>query len=62
MKNKFNISIAEVGENDSLNIALIGFACVSSSKVHVEAMVMRVINFAENNTEAEVYGIDLEVL
>jgi len=62
MKNKFNISVAEIGENDNHNIAHIGFTCVSSSKSHVETMVMNVIEFVENNSEAEVYGIETETL
>ncbi|MCL2565719.1 MAG: DUF503 domain-containing protein [Defluviitaleaceae bacterium] len=62
MKNKFNISAAEIGENDNHNIALIGFACVSGSKVHAENMIDNVMNFVENHTEAEVYGIETELL
>ena len=62
MKNKFNISVAEIGENDNHNTAYLGFACVSCSKVHAEAMVERVIDFVENYTEAEVYGIEIEML
>jgi len=59
---KFNISIAEIAENDNHNIAHIGFVCISSSKTHAETMVMNIIEFVENNTEAEVYGIEVEML
>jgi len=62
MKNKFNISVAEIGENDSHNTALVGFVCVSVSKKHAETMVMRVIDFVESSTDAEVYGIETEML
>ena len=62
MKNKFNISVAELGENDSHNTAYLGFVCLSSSKTHAETMLSRVLDFVENNTEAEVYGIEIEIL
>jgi len=62
MKNKFNISVAEVGENDTLGTAFLGFACVSNSKAHAENMIARVLEFVETHTEAEVYGIETELL
>jgi len=62
MKNKFNISVAEIGENDNHNTAFLGFACVSGSKVHAENMLDTVIGFVESHTEAEVYGIESELI
>jgi len=62
MKNKFNISVAEIAENDNHNTAHIGFVCISASKTHAETMVMNILAFVENNTEAEVYGIEVETL
>ena len=62
MKNKFNISVAEIGENDSHNTAFLGFVCVSGSKTHAETMVARVMDFVEGCTEAEVYGVEMETL
>ena len=61
MKNKFNISVAEIGENDNHNTAYLGFVCASSGKTHAETMLQRVIDFVESNTEAEVYGIEIEM-
>ena len=62
MKNKFNISVAELGENDSHNTAYLGFVCLLSGKAHAETMLSRVLDFVENNTEAEVYGVEIEML
>jgi len=62
MKNKFNVSVAEIGENDNHNIAFLGFACVSASKSHAENMLDCILNFVENHTEAEVYGIESELI
>jgi len=62
MKNKFNISVAEIGENDNHTTGLIGFACVSNSKIHAEQTIDTVLRFIEANTEAEVYNIEIEIL
>ena len=62
IRHKFNISVAEIGENDKHTVAFIGFACVSSSKAHAENMLENVLGFVENHTEAEVYSIESEVL
>jgi len=62
MKNKFNISVAEIEENDNHKVGVIGFACVSNSKLHAEKTVDTVLKFAENNTEAEIYNIEIEIL
>ena len=61
MKHKFNISVAEVSENDNHNIGVIGFVCVSNSKIHVEQTIDTVLKFVQNHTEAEVYNIEIEI-
>ncbi|CAM2854539.1 DUF503 domain-containing protein [Hathewaya histolytica] len=61
-KNKFNISIAEVENQDLHNSLVIGFACVSSNKKLVESMVNKVLDYIEGNTEAEIIDIETEIL
>ncbi|MDL2248729.1 DUF503 domain-containing protein [Tyzzerella sp. OttesenSCG-928-J15] len=62
MKNKFNISVAEIGENDVHTAACIGFSCVSNSKAHLDSMMENILSFVENNTEAEIYNIEMEII
>jgi len=62
MKNKFNISVAEVDENDNRSIGVIGFACVSNSIIHAEKTIDTVLKFVQTNTEADVYNIEIEIL
>ena len=62
MKNKFNISVAEIEENDNHNIGVIGFACVSNSKTHAEKTIDTVLRFAQANTEGELYSIEIEII
>jgi len=53
-RNKFNVSIAEVEEQDYQQSIVIGVACVSSSRVQANAVLDEVMRFIEGNTEAEI--------
>ena len=60
VRHKFNVSIAEVGDNDALRSAVLGFACVSNEKRHAEAMTRSALNFIEAVSEAEIVNIETE--
>ena len=61
MKNKFNISVAEVDCQDIHKIIVIGFACVSSESVQVEKIIQNVIDFIEWNTDATICDTEWEI-
>lgn len=61
-KNRFNISISEVGYNDKWQKALIGFATVSNDKIIVEQTIESVIRFMSSYSEIEIIDIDREIL
>ncbi|MEA4815419.1 MAG: DUF503 domain-containing protein [Lachnospiraceae bacterium] len=60
--NKFNISAAEVDNQDILKTATIGIACVSNEKAHANSVIDNVIDFIELNTEAVLQGITVEII
>lgn len=62
MKNKFNISVAEVEEQDKHRVAVIGFACVTNEVSHANSIINKVLNFIEDNTEAEIQDSYIEIL
>lgn len=53
-RNKFNVSIAEIEEQDYHQTIVIGIACVSSSRVQANTVLDEVMRFVEGNTEAEI--------
>ena len=61
-RNKFNISIAEVGSQDSWKTINIGYACVSNDAAHAENMVHTVLSHIEKNTDAVVDETIVEIL
>jgi uncharacterized protein YlxP (DUF503 family) len=61
-RHKFNISMAEVGENDTHKTIVIAFAFVTNEKSHADSIMDNVLNYIENNTEAVIESIETELL
>lgn len=61
-KNKFNVSISEVDKQDNHKMIVLGIACVSNSTSQIHSILDNVINFVEENTEAEIIDIHKEIL
>ncbi len=53
-RNKFNVSIAEIEEQDYYQTIVVGTACVSSSRVQANTVLDEVMRFIEENTDAEI--------
>ena len=61
-KNRFNISIAEVGENDKWQKSIIAFSTISNDQKIVEETIEKVINFFHSYSEIEIINIKSEIL
>jgi uncharacterized protein len=57
LKNKFNLSVAEVAEQDIYQTIVIGIAAICGTTAQADSTMEHVINFVENNTDAEVINI-----
>lgn len=62
VRNKFNVSVAEIEDLDLHQSIVIGVACVSNSNALSNSMIQNVMNFIESNTEAEILDIQIEIL
>lgn len=62
VKNRFNISIAEVENLDMHKSIVIGFACVSNSTKHSQSCIQNVLRYIEQNTDAAIEKIETELL
>ena len=51
VRNKFNVSIAEVGENDSWQLASLGITCASNSSRHADEVLASVVAYIEDSRE-----------
>lgn len=62
MKNKFNISVAEIGHNDLWQRTMIGFAIVSNDKAHANSSADKVMDFLYNSPDINVIKSNLEII
>lgn len=59
--NKYNISVAEVNNQEDLNLLALGIAVVSGSKVQNERLLWQVINFIDNDGNLEILSQDINI-
>jgi len=60
---KFNISIAEVDDNDLWQVATLGVCCVSSDKRHANEVLSKVVSAIVNGRfDIEILDYDIEII
>ena len=63
VRNKFNVSVAEVDNHDRWQIATIGICCVSNENRHVNEMLSKVVDFViSGRFEVEILDYDIEIV
>lgn len=62
LRSKFNVSVAEVDDNDRWQIATIGVSCVSNDARHAQEQLDRVVAFIETTRlDAELLETETDV-
>jgi hypothetical protein len=63
LRNKFNVSIAEVGDNESWQIASLGITCVSNDAAHADRVLSSVVEFiVRSRDDVEIVAQDQETI
>jgi hypothetical protein len=63
VKNKYNVSIAEVEDVDLWQLATLGVTCVSNSTSHANETLSQVVSFiARSRFEAELLDYEIEII
>lgn len=62
LKNKFNISVNEVYNQDVHQRIVIGISAICATNAQVDSTAENIINFVESNTDAELINISKEVI
>jgi len=63
LRDKFDVSAAEVGELQSWNLARLGIACVSGEARHAQEVVERAIQYIEQTRpDLEVSTVETDVI
>jgi len=62
-RNRFNVSIAEVDDQDLWQLATIGICCVSNSSRHNNEVLSKVVDFIVNGRfDVEILDYEIELL
>ncbi|NLJ98218.1 MAG: DUF503 domain-containing protein [Tissierellia bacterium] len=59
---RFNVSIAEIGLNDTWQTSIIGFACVTNGTDHANQILSKVINFIDGDSRVEIIDYNIEIM
>ncbi len=61
IQNNFNVSVAEVDDNESWQMATLGITCASNSARHADEIISNVLSYIESSWEdLEIIDIDQE--
>ncbi len=63
VRNKFNVSVAEVDDHDQWQLAAIGICCISNDRRYTNQVLSKVVNFVINSRfEIEILDYEMEIL
>jgi len=63
IRNKFNVAVAEVDDNDVWQLATIGICCVSNNRRHTNQVLSKVVDFVVNSRfEVEMLDYEIEII
>ena len=62
VRNKFNVSAAEVDDNDTWRRATLGVSCVSNDRGVANRILDKVVDYVESNPVISLVSIDLEFI
>lgn len=62
LREKFNLSVAEVGEQDLWQKAILGLACVANESVHVNQVLEQALNMIRGIPTIELVRSRIELL
>ena len=62
VRNKYNVSIAEVGHNDSIRTAILGVALVANKSRFVNSVLSEVVNFVRSIPQLTLVDYNIEMV
>ena len=60
VKSRFNVAVAEVGEQDTYGLAVLGFSVCGSDHRILNTVLDNILDFIEDNADAEVADSRME--
>ncbi len=61
-RNKFNISVAEIAEQDIHQLAVLGFTGIAADRAQADSIMDNILNFIEMNTQGEIVAAERSII
>lgn len=61
IQSRYNVSIAEIGNNDKWQRTIIGFACVTNDTKHANSIISNILKFIERDSRVEIFNHDIDI-
>ena len=61
LQNMYNISVAEVGHNDSIRTAILSIAMVANESRFVDSALSKIVDFVRNNSQLSLVDYSIEM-
>lgn len=63
VRNKFNVAVAEIDDNNLWQVATLGICCVSNDRRHTNEVLSKVVDFiVASRFEIEILNYEIEIL
>ena len=63
VRNKFNVAVAEIDDNNLWQVATLGICCVSNDKRHTNEVLSKVVDFiVSSRFEIEILNYEIEII
>ncbi|MFC2060867.1 DUF503 domain-containing protein [Chloroflexota bacterium] len=63
VRSRFNVSVAEVADNELWQLATLGICCVSNDKRYTNEVLSKVVDFiVGSRLDVEILGYEIEIL
>lgn len=62
VKNRYNISISEIGDNDLWQRSQLGLSVVGNDSRHINSSLDKIINFIDGMNVAEIVHSEIEII
>ena len=63
VRNKYNVAIAEVDDQDLWQLATLGITCVSNSAQHADEVLSKIVQFVgDSRLDLEMLDYDIEII
>ena len=62
VKNRYNISISEIGDNDLWQRSQLGLSVVGNDSRHINSSLDKIVNFIDGMNVAEIVHSEIEII